>query len=84
MYQNTLTEAMSNDSTMEWYDHPTNNRSPVVAYNLSPKELVAELDKYVVGQDVAKLGVAIALRRFSALVLPLTSRQPLAPPPNTR
>ncbi len=30
--------------------------------NLSPKEIVAELDKYVIGQDKAKRAVAIALR----------------------
>jgi len=30
--------------------------------NLTPKEIVAELDKHVVGQDRAKRAVAIALR----------------------
>ena len=31
-------------------------------YNLTPKEIVAELDKYIIGQDSAKKSVAIALR----------------------
>jgi len=32
------------------------------ARNLKPKEIVAELDKYIIGQDRAKRAVAIALR----------------------
>ncbi len=31
--------------------------------NMTPKEIVAELDKYIIGQDEAKKSVAIALRR---------------------
>ncbi len=31
-------------------------------YNLTPKEIVAELDKYIIGQERAKKSVAIALR----------------------
>ena len=30
--------------------------------NLTPKQIVEELDKYIVGQDKAKKAVAIALR----------------------
>ena len=30
--------------------------------NLSPKQIVKELDKYIIGQDEAKRAVAIALR----------------------
>jgi len=30
--------------------------------SLTPKEIVAELDKYIIGQDAAKKKVAIALR----------------------
>ena len=30
--------------------------------NLSPKEIVNELDKYIIGQSEAKKAVAIALR----------------------
>lgn len=31
-------------------------------YNMTPKEIVAELDKYIIGQDEAKKSVAVALR----------------------
>ena len=31
-------------------------------YQMTPKEIVAELDKYIIGQDEAKKSVAIALR----------------------
>src|SRR5437762_4490304 len=30
--------------------------------NLTPKQIVAELDKYIVGQDAAKRAVAVAIR----------------------
>ena len=31
-------------------------------YQMTPKEIVGELDKYIIGQDEAKKSVAIALR----------------------
>ena len=31
-------------------------------YNMTPREIVAELDKYIIGQDGAKRSVAVALR----------------------
>ena len=31
-------------------------------YNMTPKEIVSVLDKYIIGQDDAKKSVAIALR----------------------
>jgi len=31
-------------------------------YNMTPKEIVSELDKYIIGQNEAKKSVAIALR----------------------
>ena len=31
-------------------------------YSMTPKQIVAELDKYIIGQDEAKKSVAIALR----------------------
>jgi ATP-dependent HslUV protease ATP-binding subunit HslU len=37
---------------------------------LTPKEIVLELDKYIVGQDNAKRSVAIALRNRWRRLLP--------------
>ena len=34
----------------------------MTAMNMTPQEIVSELDKHVVGQDKAKRAVAIALR----------------------
>ncbi|HUT54199.1 MAG TPA: ATP-dependent protease ATPase subunit HslU [bacterium] len=42
-------------------------------WNLTPREIVAELDKYIVGQDAAKRSVAIALRN--------RWRRKMVPPP---
>ena len=39
--------------------------------NLSPKQIVYQLDKYIIGQDEAKKAVAIALRyRYRRAQLP--------------
>ena len=35
--------------------------------SLSPREIVSELDRYVVGQNKAKRAVAIALRNLSLI-----------------
>ncbi|MBQ2868032.1 MAG: hypothetical protein IJE87_06625 [Firmicutes bacterium] len=34
-------------------------------YEMTPREIVAELDKYIIGQDSAKRSVAVALRNRS-------------------
>ncbi len=48
--------------------------------SLTPKAIVAELDKYVIGQNKAKRAVAIALRnRTRRLKLPEESRDEVAP-----
>ncbi|MBN2135436.1 MAG: ATP-dependent protease ATPase subunit HslU [Acidobacteria bacterium] len=48
--------------------------------NMTPRQIVAELDKYVVGQDKAKKAVAIALRnRIRRLKLPKDLAQEVAP-----
>lgn len=47
---------------------------------LTPREIVAELDKYIIGQDRAKRAVAIALRnRYRRLLLPEHLRDEIAP-----
>ncbi|MDY6367924.1 MAG: ATP-dependent protease ATPase subunit HslU, partial [Clostridia bacterium] len=48
--------------------------------NLSPKEIVKELDKYVIGQEEAKKAVAIALRnRYRRSKLPLSEMEEITP-----
>lgn len=47
---------------------------------LTPKRIVAELDKYIVGQDAAKRSVAVALRnRWRRQSLPAEMRNEVAP-----
>ena len=48
--------------------------------NLTPKQIVAELDKYIIGQDEAKKYVAIALRnRYRRSRLPEEMREEVSP-----
>ena len=48
--------------------------------SLTPKEIVAELDKYIIGQDEAKKSVAIALRnRYRRSLLPDEMREEVTP-----
>ncbi len=48
--------------------------------NLSPREIVAELDRYIVGQAAAKKAVAIALRnRYRRQQLPAELRRDIVP-----
>src|SRR5690348_10312424 len=50
------------------------------AERLTPKEIVRELDKYIVGQNAAKRAVAIALRnRWRRQQLPAELRDEIAP-----
>lgn len=47
---------------------------------MTPKEIVSELDKYIIGQDEAKRAVAIALRnRWRRLQLPEELRKEITP-----
>lgn len=47
---------------------------------LTPKEIVSELDRHIIGQDEAKKAVAIALRnRWRRMQLPQTDRQEINP-----
>ena len=55
-------------------------RSALVADALTPRQIVAELDKYVVGQAKAKRAVAIALRnRYRRQRLPADMAEEVAP-----
>ena len=49
-------------------------------YNMTPKEIVSELDKYIIGQDEAKKSVAIALRnRYRRSLLSEEMREEITP-----
>src|SRR5919202_6377544 len=53
---------------------------PLEAVNLSPREIVSELDRYIVGQADAKRAVAIALRnRWRRQQLPEGIREEVVP-----
>ena len=48
--------------------------------NLTPTQIVAELDRYIIGQDDAKRAVAVALRnRYRRQLLPEEMRQEIQP-----
>jgi len=48
--------------------------------DMTPKQIVAELDKYIIGQDEAKKYVAIALRnRYRRSLLPEKMREEISP-----
>lgn len=48
--------------------------------SLTPKEIVAELDKYIIGQDSAKKSVAVALRnRYRRSLVPEAMREEITP-----
>ncbi|MDP2982628.1 MAG: ATP-dependent protease ATPase subunit HslU [Candidatus Latescibacter sp.] len=53
---------------------------PETENNLTPRQIVAELDKYIIGQDKAKKMVAIALRnRWRRRMLPEDMRKEIMP-----
>jgi ATP-dependent HslUV protease ATP-binding subunit HslU len=59
---------------------PTVLSPPLAGSSLTPREIVAELDKYVVGQAKAKRAVAIALRnRYRRQRLPRDMAEEVAP-----
>ncbi len=62
----------------------TTNNSSMLAIadkiTMTPREIVAELDKYIIGQDDAKRAVAIALRnRWRRMQLPEELRREITP-----
>ena len=57
-----------------------NTPSQSLATSFSPREIVSELDRYIVGQDEAKRAVAIALRnRWRRQQLPAELREEVLP-----
>lgn len=49
-------------------------------YSMTPKQIVQELDKYIIGQDQAKKSVALALRnRYRRSLLPDEMREEVTP-----
>jgi len=53
---------------------------PLPIEDLTPREIVAELDKYIVGQGAAKRAVAVALRnRYRRQQMPEAERQDVTP-----
>ena len=53
---------------------------PEIVEELTPREIVAELDKYIVGQAAAKRAVAVALRnRYRRRLLPADLRDEVIP-----
>ena len=59
---------------------PAANPTGIVIENMTPRQIVAELDKYVVGQAKAKRAVAIALRnRMRRQKLPADLAEDVAP-----
>jgi ATP-dependent HslUV protease ATP-binding subunit HslU len=56
------------------------SRNTALELNLTPKEIVTELDRYIIGQREAKRAVAIALRnRWRRLMAPAEMREEIAP-----
>ncbi|MDR0548359.1 MAG: ATP-dependent protease ATPase subunit HslU [Deltaproteobacteria bacterium] len=59
---------------------PLDKSKPIDPLNLTPREIVAELDRYIIGQSKAKRAVAIALRnRWRRLMVPEEFREEIAP-----
>jgi ATP-dependent HslUV protease ATP-binding subunit HslU len=59
---------------------PLSERTPEAPTGLTPAQIVAELDRYIVGQHRAKRAVAIALRnRWRRQMLPAELRDEVAP-----
>ena len=52
----------SNVTSLPKKNSPTETEDQSLVSSLSPREIVSELDRYVIGQNAAKRAVAIALR----------------------
>ncbi len=61
-------------------DHLTTSNPSSTAANFSPREIVSELDRYIIGQHEAKKAVAVALRnRWRRQQLPAELRDEVLP-----
>jgi ATP-dependent HslUV protease ATP-binding subunit HslU len=61
-------------------DSERTNKTDSMMQNLTPKEIVAQLDRYIVGQSEAKRAVSIAIRnRWRRQQLPAEMRQEVSP-----
>ena len=62
----------------------TRQEEELAEIELTPQEIVSELDKYIIGQKDAKKAVAIALRnRYRRRKLPLDLAEPMAMIPSS-
>lgn len=63
------------------YSSSTSTTNPSeISMTMTPREIVAELDKFIIGQDEAKRAVAIALRnRWRRMQLPEELRREIFP-----
>ena len=68
-------------TTLEKRVNPMTNSTPKdLSRDLTPREIVRELDKYIIGQDNAKRSVAIAMRnRWRRLQVPPGLREEIMP-----
>lgn len=70
---------MENLLVMEQMDGRAKTDSTTL-YTMTPKQIVQELDKYIIGQDEAKKSVAIALRnRYRRSLLPDEMKEEITP-----
>src|SRR5262249_56825438 len=54
--------ASDRGAALHLHERPDHRRNVVAMEDLTPRQIVAELDKYIIGQAKAKRAVAIALR----------------------
>jgi ATP-dependent HslUV protease ATP-binding subunit HslU len=76
-----MVEAVRQTTTDDRLIRPSGlEAEPFAANSLTPKEIVAELDRYIIGQDDAKRAVAVALRnRYRRQQLPEDLRREIHP-----
>ena len=69
-----------NELTMAQPEEKSNTPAGEIMASLTPKQIVEELDKFIVGQNKAKRAVAIALRnRWRRQQLPDSLRDEVGP-----